>query len=56
MTPRFCLDSLAICLLLEFVHAFIKFAQIQYIFVYDPITIIKVFKGDIYNIYCDPNS
>jgi hypothetical protein len=38
------------------VHAFIKFAQMKHIFVYDPIAIIKVLKGDIYNMYCDPNS
>jgi hypothetical protein len=34
--------------LLEFVHALIKFAQMEDVFVCDLVASIKVFQGDVY--------
>jgi hypothetical protein len=39
--------------LLEFRHAFIKFAQFKYVFVCDLVAAIKVCQGDVYNMYCN---
>ncbi len=37
-------------------HDLIKFAQIHDIFVYDLVAIVKDYKGDLYNMYCDQTS
>ncbi len=42
--------------LLEFVHAFIKFAQVRDVYVCDMVAIIMVCQGDIYMMYCDQTS
>jgi hypothetical protein len=42
--------------LLEFVHAFIKFAQMKDVYMCDLVAIIKVCQGDIYMMYCDQTS
>jgi hypothetical protein len=42
--------------LLEFVHAFIKFAQMRDAFVCDLVVAIKVPQSDIYKMYCDQTS
>jgi hypothetical protein len=39
--------------LLEYVHAFIKFAQMKDVFVCDLVVIIKVCQGDQYNMYLE---
>ncbi len=39
--------------MLESMHAFIKFAQMQDIFVCDLVAAIKVYQGDFYNMYYD---
>jgi hypothetical protein len=39
--------------LLKFVHVLIKFAHMQNIFVCDLVVVIKVYQGDLYNMYCD---
>ncbi len=56
MTSRLCSTCACILPLLEFVHDLIKFVQIQDIFVYDLVAIVKVCKGDLYNMYCDQTS
>lgn len=54
VTSRFCLYLLALCFLLESMHAFIKFAYIKNIFVHDLMIVIKVIcQGDVYITYCD---
>jgi hypothetical protein len=42
--------------LLEFVHAFIKFAQMKNVYVCDLVAVIKVCQGDINMMYCDRTS
>jgi len=39
--------------MLESMHVFIKFAQMQDIFVCDLVATIKVCQGDFYNMYHD---
>jgi hypothetical protein len=38
-------------MLLKYVHVFIKFAQMRDVFVCDLGVVIKVYQGDLYNIY-----
>jgi len=46
-----------VCILpLEFVHAFIKFAQMRDLYVCDLVVAIKVNQGDIYMMYYDQTS
>jgi hypothetical protein len=47
------LGIICILPLLEFVHAFIKFAQMKDVYVCDLVAIIKICQGDIYMMYCD---
>jgi hypothetical protein len=42
--------------LLEYVHAFIKFAQMKDVYVCDLVATIKAFQGDIYMMYSDQTS
>ncbi len=42
--------------LLESIHALVKFAQMQDMFVCDLVAIVKVCQVDIFNMYCDQNS
>ncbi len=42
--------------LLKFVHAFVKFAQVQDMFVCDLVVAVKVCQVDLFNMYCDQNS
>jgi hypothetical protein len=53
MTSKLCSTCTSILPLLEFVHDLTKFAQMHDIFVYDLVAIVKVCKGDLYNMYCD---
>jgi hypothetical protein len=39
--------------LLKYVHALIKFARSKDVFVCDLVATIKVYQGDVYNMYCD---
>jgi mannosyltransferase OCH1-like enzyme len=39
--------------LLEFVHVLIKFVWSKDVFVCDLVATIKVYQGDVYNMYCD---
>jgi hypothetical protein len=42
--------------LLEYVHVLIKFAWSKDVLVCDLVATIKVYQGDVYNMYCDQNS
>jgi hypothetical protein len=42
--------------LLEFVHALIKFASMQDVFMCDLVVTIKVYQGDMYNMYLKQSS
>jgi len=37
-------------------HVLIKFAQMNDVFVCDLMVTIKVYQGDLYNMYCEKNS
>lgn len=42
--------------LLEYVHALVKFAQMQDMFVCDLVATIKVCQANLFSMYCDQNS
>ncbi len=37
-------------------HFFIKFAQLRDVFLCDFIIVIKIYEGDVYQMYCDIHS
>jgi len=39
--------------LLDFIHAFIKFAQMRDVYVCDLVVAIKICQGDNYMMYCE---
>jgi hypothetical protein len=46
----------AMMLKLKAIHSLIKFAQLEDVFVYDFISLVKIYEGEVYCMFCDKQS